>query len=115
MLIIQDLLSLLQVDRLCLRCLPGKRSHEVQIVIERSVFRAVLALLLHAIQHLLGFAAGFVVHIALADLLLEALHIADILRMHLIELILQVVDLLADRSFPIRLLIVFFGCGICLG
>ncbi len=70
---------------------------------------AVLAFLLHPVQHLVGFPAGGFIHAGLGDLLLEHAHIGDILRVHVIKLLLEKVDLLSQGVLPVELLIGFLG------
>ena len=54
---------------------------------------AVLAFLFKAQKNVLGLLAGLLVHAGLLYLLLESPGIRDILRVHLVELILQIPDL----------------------
>ena len=108
MVLVENCLSLVQIDRLHLRLLPGKRRHEVQVVVQITVLWRILPLLLHARQHLVRFPARRLVHSRIFNLLLQLTDIGNILRVHLIELLLQIFHLLADRLLTIRLLVIVF-------
>ena len=105
MILIQDLMGLLKIDLLKLRLLPVKRSHKVKVVIQQAVLMAVLALLLHAAENLVRLSAGSLIHSRLRDLLLKLPDIGDILRVHLIELLLKEADLLLQSILAVELLI----------
>ena len=94
MILIQNPLCFLQINILHLLRLPVKARGKIQIIIEHPVLMSVLALLLHPVQHLLGFLFRLFIHSGFPDLRLEATHIRNILRMHLIELLLQKINLL---------------------
>ena len=96
----------LQVDISGRLLLPDQAGDEVQIVVEHPVLVAFLAALLHAVEHLFRLSPGGVVHAGLPDFLLEFLNVGHILRMELVQLILEEIDLLADGLLPVELLVV---------
>ena len=109
----QDFPRLVQVDDLGLRLLPVQRSDKVQIVIEHAVFRRLVSLLLQAVEHLGRLRPGGLVHAGFLDLHLELPDIGNLLRMHLIQLALQVLQLLLDGGFLINVLIFLLVGGVC--
>ena len=91
--------------------LPVQAGQEIQIVVQIAVFRAVLPLLPHSGQHLVRFLPGRFIHSGILDLLLQHPYIRYILRMHLIELALEVFQLFLDGLFTVELLGRFFLFG----
>ena len=108
---VKDLLRLVEVDVLCLCLLPGQVCHEVQVVIQQTVFGAVLALLLEAGEHLAALLAGKLVEGRIMQALFQLLQIGDVLGVQFVQFILQIFELLLDGCFAIELLVVFLLGG----
>ena len=109
---LQHIPGFVQVDdfRLCL--LPVQRCNEVQIIIQHSVLRRLVSLLLQAIEYLGCLCAGSLVHPGFLDLHLKLPDIRDLFRVHFIQLTLQVLQLLLDGGFFIDILVLLLMCGI---
>ena len=108
--LVQDRLRLEKVDVIPLRRFPFQPGQEIKIIVEHAVLGGILAFLLHTAQDLVSLLAGRLVHPALRDLLLEPADIGFILRVHLIQFVLQILHLLFDRLLTVDLLVV-----LCLG
>ena len=76
---------------------------------------ALLALLAHAVQDLFRLLACFAVHAGLRDFFLELPHIGNVFRVHVVQFFLEIIDLLLQRGFPVKLFLVvllgFLGLG----
>ena len=105
MILLQDRLRLVEVDLLGVLVFPGEAGDKIKIIVEHTGFGTVLALLLVAVEDLLRLLAGGLVHAGLFDLDLETAHIRDVLRMHLVQFLLQIFDLLFDGLLAVDLLI----------
>ena len=103
--LVQDLPRLIQIDARGVLLLPGEAGHKVQIIVEDAGLHTLLALLLQAVQHLFGFPAGGVVHTGLGDLFLELLDVGHVFGVHLIQFLLQMLDLPLDGRLLVALLI----------
>ena len=111
MILIQDLFCLIQIDFLRLRLLPVQLRHELQVIIEHAGLLAAHALLLQTVQKLGGLCLRQGIHAGLPDLLLKALDVRLLLRMHLIQLLLHVADLLLERLLPHHPLVILLLPG----
>ena len=74
---------------------------------------AFLSFLTHAVQDLFRLFAGFFIHAGGFDLLLEFSYIRYIFRVHVIQFFLQIVNLLFQGSFPVKLLLIVFLRVLC--
>ena len=76
---------------------------------------ALFPFLAHTVQHFFRLSARLFVHAGLGDLFLEFSYIRNILRVHVIELFLQIVDLFSERCLTVELLLAvllgFLGLG----
>ena len=107
MILIQNLSRLLQINLSSLFLLPGKTRNEIEIVEEHSRFDALLSFLLQAVQNLFSFFSCRLIHAGFSNLFCKFLHIRDILRMHFVQFLLQMLHLLLDGRFAVHLLIFF--------
>ena len=104
--LVQNLLRLADAYRLRRLLFPGQAGDKIEIIIQHSGFRAVLIFLFQTVQHLFRLPAGVRVHTGFLDFQFKSSRIADILRMHLIQLFLQIIHLLPDGVLPICLAVV---------
>ena len=106
MILIEDLLGLAEVDGLRRFLLPGKTGHEIEVIVEHAGLGRIRAVVLHTVQDLRRFALRLLVHAGFLDLPLILPGIGYLLRMHLVELVLEIVDLLTECLLLICLLVV---------
>ena len=104
---VEDLLRLRKIYALRLRFLPRQRSEEFQIIREQTDLRAVRAFGLQTADDLVRLLPREVVHPGLPDLHLQPADAADLLRVHLIQLLLEILDLLAERLLPLHVAQIF--------
>ena len=71
------------------------------------------SLLAHAVQNFFRLFAGFFIHAGRFDLFLKFSYIGYIFRVHVIQLFLQIVDLLFQGSFPVKLFLIVFLRVLC--
>ena len=112
--LIQNLFSFIKIDRFCLLLLPGKPGDKIKVIVEDSRLHTVRSLLLQPVQDLVRLLPSGLVHARLLDPDLEFADLGHFLRMHLVEFFLQILDLPADRGFPVDLLILFLLGTLCL-
>ena len=111
MIFVQNLLCLFQIDgRRCGR-FPGQAGDEIQIVVEHAVFVAFLPLLAHPVQNLFRFLFCGFIHAGPRDFSFEFPDVGNVFRVHIVQLFLQVIDLLFEGRFPVKLLLVPFLGG----
>ena len=106
MLLIEDLLGLGEIDGLRRFLLPGKAGHEIEIIVEHAGLGGIGPVVLHTIEDLRRFSLRLLVHAGFLDLQLILPGIGNLLRVHLVELVLEIVDLPTECLLLIRLLIV---------
>ena len=94
-----------EINMLRLLLFPGEARHKVQVVVEHAGFHALLPLLLKPSQHLLRLPARGLVHAGLRDFPLELLHVRHVLRVHFVQLLLEVLHLPLDGGLPDHLLV----------
>ena len=70
----------------------------------------VFSFLFHPVQNFLSLFPGFFIHAGLCNLCFKFTYIRYILRMHLIQLLLQQFDLFFNRRFPVCLFMNLFLC-----
>ena len=111
MIFFQDSLCFSQINILRFFLFPGKTGQEIQIVIEHTRLCTVTALLTEPVQDFVRFLAGGFVHARFFHFNFQAAQVRDIFRMHFVQLLLQILDLLADGRFLIHLLVtLLLGC-----
>ena len=111
MIFFQDSLCFSQVNILRFFLFPGKTGQEIQIVIEHARLCTVTALLTEPVQDLVRFLAGGFVHARFFHFNFQTAQVRNIFRMHFVQLLLQILDLLADGRFLIHLLVaLLLGC-----
>ena len=106
MILIEDLLGLAEVDGLRSFLLPGKTGHEIEVIVEHAGLGGIRAVVLHTVQDLRRFALRLLVHAGFLDLQLILPGIGYLLRVHLVELVLEIVDLLTECLLLICLLVI---------
>ena len=104
-----------QVDGSELRRFPGEACYKIKIVIEESVLVALFAFLTHAVQHFIRLTPCLFVHSGLLNLFLKFPDVGYILRMHLVQFFLEIVDLLLQRGFAVELFLIAFLSFLCFG
>ncbi len=102
---LQHGLGLIEVNVRRLGFLPAQRGDKIQIIIEQTGLRAVLAFLFQAVQDLAGLLLGCLIHAGLVNLLLEAADIRDALRIHRVEFLLQELHLPLNRLLAVGFLV----------
>ena len=106
MVFIQHCLCFRQGREIHVLLFPRQRCDKIQIVIKHPILVGIGALLLQTVQHLGRFLARLVVHAGILDRELHLAQIRHILRMHLIQLFLQVFHLLFDRLLLVNVLVI---------
>ena len=107
MILIKHLAGLVEVYIGSFLFLPGESSHEIEVIIQHTGFRALTALLFQAVKDFLSLFPRGLVHARLRDLLLEFLYISHVLRMHLVKFLLQMLHLTLYSLLTIHLLMFF--------
>ena len=105
---VEYLCGFIKIYLLWFRRLPAESREKVEVVIEHGIFVAVAVFLFHSVEDFESFLHGGLVHPGFLYLLLKSLYVRDVVRMHLIELFLQILHLLFDRGLPVEFLIVLF-------
>ena len=109
--LVEHLGRLVERDILRLFLLPGQGGEKVEVVVQHGRFRA-LSFVLEPGEHLVGLLAGGLVHAGFLDFDLQLSQIGHVLRMQLVQLVLQVFHLLFDGLFPVELLVILLlGVG----
>ena len=93
---LQDFTRLFQIDHFGFRLFPVQGSHEVQIVVQHTVLRRLVALLLQSVQDFYGFRPCGFVHPGFFDFHFEFPDIGNLFRVHFIQFPLQKFQLLFD-------------------
>ena len=114
MILVQDFLGLLQINRGGGFRLPGKGGDKLQIIVEHAVLMAVLAFLFHAVQDFVRLFARLLSHAGGLYFLLKPAHIGDIFRMHIVKLLLQKLNLFFQGCLAVKALVVFLLGIFCL-
>ena len=112
---IKNLLRPVKIDRGKLRGFPVQAGHKVKVIIQKTVLMAVLAFLLHAVQHFFSFFTGFVIHAGFFNLFLKFPGIGNIFRVKFVQFFLKITDLLLDGCLAIKLLLIIFLSFLCFG
>ena len=69
---------------------------------------AFFSFLTHTVEHLFGLFSRLFIHSGLFNLLLEFPYIGNIFRVHIVQLFLEIIDLLLQGGFPVKLLLIAF-------
>ena len=107
MFLVQNFSRFIERDVLRLLLFPGQSRQKIQIVVKKGRFRS-LSLVFETGQDLVCFLAGGLVHSGLFYLYLKLSYVRDIFGIHLVELTLQILHLLAYSGFPVYLLVILF-------